>query len=196
MTHAATGRARHRFETTSAARPNNQRAHAGFTVEHDLKHIRRAVELALDAERRGNMPIGAVITLDDAPIAEAGNALLVPVYHPGRHAEMEALRRVRVELWPRARDMTCYTTLEPCMMCMGALLLHGVGRVVFGARDPQGGAGASLPHLPEYYVDGAARVPVWVGPVLPEVCDELYARVCQRFDVLPCGRSNVEHTDE
>ena len=160
-------------------------------MEPNLKHIRRAVELALDAERRGNVPVGAVITLDDAVIAEAGNALLVPVYHPGRHAEMEALRRVEVERWPRAREMTCYTTLEPCMMCMGALLLHGIGRVVFGAHDPQGGAGAALAHLPAYYANGAAPVPAWVGPVLPEVCDELYARVCVRFDVLPCGKPNA-----
>lgn len=164
---------------------------ADFTVEQNLRHIRRAVELALEAERRGNMPIGAVITLGDDVIAEAGNALLVPHYHPGRHAEMEALRRVPVELWPRGREMTCYTTLEPCMMCMGALLLHGVGRVVFGARDAKGGAGAALSHLPEYYADGVG-VPAWVGPVLTEVCDELYLRACERFDVLPCGRRNIE----
>lgn len=155
----------------------------------DLDYVRRAVELALEAERMGNLSIGAVITLYDRVIAEAGNALLVPQYHPGRHAEIEALRRVPENLWGRAREMTCYTTLEPCIMCAGALLLHGVGRVVFGATDPEGGAGAVLAHLPGYYAEGAG-VPVWVGPVLPEVCDPLYERVTERFDSLPCGKNS------
>ena len=88
----------------------------------------------------GNLPVGAVITLDENIIAEAGSLILTPVYHPGRHAEMEALRRVPVELWRRGRDMTCYTTLEPCVMCFGGLPLHGIGRIVFGAEDQQGGA--------------------------------------------------------
>jgi tRNA(adenine34) deaminase len=157
--------------------------------ETDLTHLRRAVELALEAERSGNVPVGALITLDGVVVAEAGNAVLVPDYHPGRHAETEALGRVSVELWPRAREMTCYTTLEPCVMCAGALLLHGVGRVVFGSTDPEGGAGAMLSSLPRYYAGGRG-VPEWVGPILPEVCDPLYERARGRFDALPCGRGS------
>jgi tRNA(adenine34) deaminase len=145
--------------------------------------------MALEAERTGNIPVGAVIMLDGKVIAEAGNAVLVPFYHPGRHAEMETLARVPVELWPRAREMTCYTTLEPCVMCAGALLLHGLGRVVFGARDPQGGAGYLLASPPAYYAGGAG-VPLWVGPALPDLCDPLYERARARFDALPCGRNN------
>ena len=156
------------------------------SLEQDLKHLRRAVQLALEAERRGNLPIGAVITLDGAVIAEAGNSLLIPSYHPGRHAEIEALRLVPETLWPQSRRMSCYTTLEPCVMCMGTMLLHGLGRVVFGARDPEGGAGVVLPFLPRYYAGGAS-VPEWVGPILPDLCDPLYERVTARFDLLPCG---------
>ena len=158
-------------------------------TERDVEFVRRAVRLALEAEAVGNLPIGCVLTLDGQVAAEAGNALLVPHYHPGRHAEMEALGRVPAGLWARAREMTCYTTLEPCVMCAGALLLHGVGRVVFGATDPEGGAGALLTRLPDYYAGGAG-VPEWVGPVLPEVCDPLYARVNSRFDALPCGKNS------
>ncbi len=154
----------------------------------DINYLRRAVGLALEAERLGNLPIGAVITLDDEVIAEAGNALLVPHYHPGRHAEIEALRRVPESFWPRAREMTCYTTLEPCVMCMGTLLLHGVGRVVFGARDTEGGGGQMLSRLPAYYAGGDCT-PQWVGPLLPELCDPLYERVNARFDSLPCGKN-------
>lgn len=159
-----------------------------ISPEQDIAHLRRAVNMALEAERLGNLPIGAVITLDARIIAEAGNAVLIPHYHPGRHAEIEALKQVPANLWPQSRAMTCYTTLEPCVMCAGALLLHGFGRVVFGAADTEGGAGHLLAHLPDYYAGGAG-VPQWVGPMLPELCDALYARAKERFDALPCGRN-------
>ncbi len=157
--------------------------------EADLRHLRRAVHLALEAEGRGDLPVGALITLGDGVVAEAGNAVLRPVYHPGRHAETEALRRVPDALWTRARELTCYTTLEPCLMCTGSLLLHGVGRVVFGSRDTMGGAGYLLTRLPAYY-EGGAGVPEWVGPLMPELCDPLFRRALERFDELPVGRKN------
>ncbi|HEV2912180.1 MAG TPA: nucleoside deaminase [Pyrinomonadaceae bacterium] len=163
--------------------------HAAHDDHDDVRHLRRAVQLALEAERLGNLPVGAVITLGAKTLAEAGNAVLIPNYHPGRHAEIEALRLVPVELWPLSREMTCYTTLEPCVMCAGALLLHGIGRVVFGTTDSEGGAGRVLSLLPDYYAGGAG-VPLWVGPLLPEICDALYDRVKAGFDRLPCGKSN------
>jgi tRNA(adenine34) deaminase len=152
----------------------------------DLEYIDRAVRLANEAELLGNLPIGAVIAMEGRVIAEAGNSVMSPHYHPGRHAEIEALSRVPASMWPRCREMTCYTTLEPCVMCMGAILLHGVGRVIFGASDDEGGAGVLLSHLPAYYASGAG-VPAWVGPVSPETCDPLYHRLRERFDKLPCG---------
>ena len=169
---------------------------SGRDTRRDVEYLRRAVALALEAERLGNMPVGAVITLGGEVVAEAGNALLVPTYDPRRHAEVEALSRVPAPLWPRGRGMTCYTTLEPCVMCMGALLLCGVGRVVYGARDVEGGAGVVLAHLPHYYSGGAARVPLWVGPLLAEICDPLARRVRERFDDLPCGKTGVRDVEE
>jgi len=159
----------------------------GLTYE-DLQCLHRAVALAREAEKNGNLPIGAVVTLQGEVIAEAGNAMLAPHYYPGRHAEIETLQRVPVALWPRSRAMTCYSTLEPCTMCMGALLLHGIGRVVFGAKDQTGGAAGLLPHLPPYYAENKG-VPQWIGPALPEICDPLYQRARARFDQLVCGRS-------
>jgi len=152
----------------------------------DIDFMNRAVELALAAEAAGNLPIGALIVLDDEVVAEGQSELLKPRYAPGRHAEMRALSSVDDNLWPGAREMTCYTTLEPCMMCFGALLLHGVGRVVFGAYDVLGGAGTLLEHLPPYYEK--ARVFDWEGPLLPDVCDPLYARADELFAALPVGR--------
>lgn len=163
-----------------------------MAAERDVVHLHRAIGLALEAEQRGDLPVGALMTLNDEVIAEAGNAVLVPVYHPGRHAEIEMLRRVPADLWPQSREMTCYTTLEPCMMCMGAMLLHGVGRVVFGAEDTEGGAGHALACLPRYYAGGGG-VPAWIGPLLPELCDPLYRRLKQRFDLLPCGKNSFSN---
>ena len=74
--------------------------------EADLTFLRRAVQLALEAEAAGNLPVGAVVTLGGRVVAEAGNAVLAPLYHPGRHAETEALRLVPAEFWPRARAMS------------------------------------------------------------------------------------------
>lgn len=151
----------------------------------DLEHLRHAVRMALEAESVGDLPVGAVVVLDGAVVAEGRNALLSDGFQPGRHAETEALRRVPVPLWPRAREMTCYTTLEPCPMCFGALLLHGVGRIVYGATDPEGGSRALSAHLPEYFsaAEGWGGLS-WHGPWLPAECDPLYQRCRARFRAL------------
>lgn len=148
--------------------------------------MKSAVELALASERAGNIPVGAVITLGGEVIAQGCSEVLKPTYHPGRHAEIVALGGIDEALWPRAREMTCYTTLEPCVMCAGAMLLHGIGRVVFGAVDVLGGAGCVLGHLPPYYDQGG--VYDWEGPLMPEVCDPLYERADEAFAGLPVGR--------
>jgi tRNA(Arg) A34 adenosine deaminase TadA len=152
----------------------------------DLVHLRRAIELALETEALGNFAVGSVITLGGQPIAEAANSMLVPEYNPIWHAEMTALSKVPVELWPRSREMTCYSSLEPCIMCTGTLLMHGFGRVVFGSDDPDVGGTAILSSLPRYY-DGGRGVPEWVGPCLPEECDPLRDRLHALFAKLPVG---------
>lgn len=148
--------------------------------------MERAVALARAAEERGDPPVGSVITLGGEVIGEGGARLLSEGFQPRRHAEQEALAAVPVGLWPRAGEMTCYTTLEPCLMCFGSLLLCGVGRVVFGAHDAEGGARFVFDAMPPYYADGHG-MPAWVGPILPEVCDPLYERVDAIFRTLPCG---------
>ena len=155
--------------------------------------MRRAIEVALASEGEGNLPIGSVIVLDGEIVGEGKSSVLKPSYHPGRHAEIMALRQVDDGLWPRAREMTCYTTLEPCVMCAGTLLLHGIGRVVFGAYDKLGGAGCTLEHLPPYYDGGG--IYEWDGPLMPEVCDPLYERADAAFEDLPVGRKQWEKSE-
>ena len=89
---------------------------------------------------------------------------------------MEALRSVPVDFWMHARDMTLYTTLEPCLMCIGAILLYGVGRIVFGSSDPYGGAGTVIRQLPPFFTAQFLKT-AWIGPALPDECDVLYERV-------------------
>jgi tRNA(adenine34) deaminase len=151
----------------------------------DRAHIERAIELALAAESKGNMPIGSVIAIDEHVIAEGQNQLLTPEYNPGGHAEIEAIRNVEAADWRRAAKMTCYSTLEPCIMCTGTILLHGMRRVVFGAYDSDGGGRHILKHLPPYYSDSYVQ---WLGPVDTLRCRPLYERALDRFQDLPCGQ--------
>ncbi len=144
----------------------------------DLHHLRRAIELAHEAESAGNLPIGCVICLDDHIVAEGRNAIWVPSDAPYRHAEMEALRALPPELMARRPEMTLYTTLEPCLMCAGAILLHRIGRVVVGAADPYGGAGTTFDRLPTFFREQLATTR-WICPAGPEECERLFHRVME-----------------
>lgn len=150
---------------------------------NDKFYLQQAVDVALESEQNGNLPIGAVIVYGDEVVSRGYNAVKTPVYHPGKHAETEALRGVPAAYWKDAGNLTCYTSLEPCLMCCGSLLLHGVGRVVFGAIDPKGGAGYMLDNLPVFY-ENRSGVPEWVGPLMPETCDPLYERAAEMFERL------------
>lgn len=143
--------------------------------------LQHAVELAFKAEQEGNLPIGAVITLDKKIIAEGRNKIWQPHFAGTRHAEIEALRTVPKKLWSRTREMTLYTTLEPCLMCAGAILLHHIGTVIFGAKDTIGGAGCVFGHMPAF-LESELKSTNWIGPALPEVCDELFSGTLKLID--------------
>lgn len=142
----------------------------------DEQFMRRAIEVALVAEREGNLPVGAVITLEDKVVAEGGASILVPKFDGTRHAEMEALRAVPEDLWGSASEMSLYSTLEPCIMCFASILIHGIDRVVFGAADDHGGASCIQTHLPPYFQKRMENTH-WLGPIMPTECDPLYERL-------------------
>ena len=151
-------------------------------TELDIANFERAIELAWEAEGEGNLPIGAVICLDREVIAEGRNRIWSPTYNPNRHAEVEALRSVPQDLWPRSREMTLYTTLEPCLMCLGAILLHHIGRVVYGSADDHGGAIQYMGPTAPYFEAEAAEVE-WVGPAYPQACDRLLHRALELIEI-------------
>ena len=152
-----------------------------YVSEIDHQYLRRAIQLALEAEKKGNLPIGVVISFDGRNVAEGENAMWVPEFDPIRHAEIEALPRVPRELWASSRLITVYSTLEPCFMCTAAILQHGVGKVMYGSSDDYGGIGSAIGHMPPYCEEEFASVQ-WLGPVLPEECDPLYRRAIEAIE--------------
>jgi tRNA(adenine34) deaminase len=144
--------------------------------EMDRSCFQRAIALANEAGKQKNLPIGAVVSYQDKIVGEGRNTIWSPELSLYRHAEMEALRSVPNNLWEHAHDMTLYSTLEPCLMCLGAILLYGIGRVVFGSADPYGGASSVINQLPPFFARRFSKTS-WEGPALPGLCDQLFERV-------------------
>ncbi|SON50386.1 tRNA-specific adenosine deaminase [Vibrio tapetis subsp. tapetis] len=117
-----------------------------FSAE-DEAYMRRAMELAEQAESEGEVPIGALLVKDNQIIAEGWNQS-ISTHDASAHAEMQVLRKAGQVLQNyRLLDTTLYVTLEPCPMCAGALLHSRVKRVVYGAGDPKAGAAGSVLNL-------------------------------------------------
>lgn len=131
----------------------------------------RALELARCAEALGEVPIGAVLVKDGRPIAEGFNSP-IRLNDPTAHAEIIALRQGgQVEGNYRLVGCTLYVTLEPCVMCMGAILQARLRRLVFGATDPQRGAVCSQLQLAEApFMNHRVE---YRGGVLTEPCGQL-----------------------
>lgn len=106
----------------------------------DQHWMRRALSLAATAAEQGEVPVGAVVVREGKVIGEGFNASIT--YHdPTGHAEIRALRdAAQREGNYRLPDSTLYVTLEPCTMCLGAVIHARVARLVFGAREPRAGA--------------------------------------------------------
>jgi len=106
--------------------------------------MRRALRLAVGAQERGEVPVGAVLVLGEEVIGTGANGP-IGTHDPTAHAEIEALRQAGRHLANyRLTDTTLYVTLEPCLMCAAAIVHARVRRVVFGAWDPRAGGAGSL----------------------------------------------------
>jgi tRNA(adenine34) deaminase len=106
-----------------------------------------ALEEARAARAAGEVPVGAVITCGNEILARAHN-LPITLHDPSAHAEIMAIRAAaQVMANYRIVGTTLYVTLEPCVMCCGAIVQARIGRLVFGARDTKSGAVVSLYHL-------------------------------------------------
>lgn len=110
----------------------------------DSKYMERALELAREAQRAGEVPVGAVIVKDDAIVGEGWNRP-ISTNDPTAHAEIVAMRAAAQKLSTyRLLDTTLYVTLEPCPMCAGAMVHARVRRLVYAATDPRAGAAGTI----------------------------------------------------
>jgi len=115
----------------------------------DAAYMRRALELARHAEKAEEVPVGALVVLNDEIIGEGWNQPIV-AHDPTAHAEIVALRAAAARMKNyRIPDAVLYVTLEPCAMCAGAMVHARVVRVVYGAADPKSGAAGSVFNLLE-----------------------------------------------
>jgi len=105
--------------------------------------MQRAIELAKLAESCGEVPVGAVLVKDDQIIGEGYNSP-ISEKDPTAHAEIRALRDAAQRIGNyRLLNTTLYVTLEPCLMCVGAIVHARISDVVFGAHEPKTGAAGS-----------------------------------------------------
>lgn len=111
---------------------------------NDADYMARAMALAQRAEAEGEVPVGALLVLDEVIVAEGWNRP-IGEQDPTAHAEIMALRDAGRRLGNyRFPGTTLYVTLEPCVMCAGAIVHARVQRVVYAAPDPKGGAAGSV----------------------------------------------------
>ena len=146
--------------------------------EMDGLYMALALEEAAAAAAEGEVPVGALIVSDAQIIARAHNRPIA-LNDPTAHAEILAIRAAaRYAGNYRLSGMTLYVTLEPCLMCAGAVIHARIGRVVFGARDPKGGAVVSIGRvfddtLLNHHVD-------FTGGIMEGLCAEILSSFFQQ----------------
>ncbi|NNG13158.1 MAG: tRNA adenosine(34) deaminase TadA [Halobacteria archaeon] len=141
---------------------------------HDIYWMHHALALAARGETEDEVPVGAVLVQGDAIIGEGWNQ---PIgrHDPTAHAEIMALRAAGSKLNNyRLTGSTLYVTLEPCLMCVGAMVHARIARLVFGACDPKGGAVSSL--CRGFELPGLNHRVEVTGEVLADECGELLKR--------------------
>lgn len=112
--------------------------------------MRRALELAHTAERDGEVPVGAVIVLDGVVVGEGWNQP-IGAHDPTAHAEVVALRDAAKAVGNyRLSGATLYVTVEPCLMCVGAIVHARIATLVYGAPEPKAGAVESTQRAHEH----------------------------------------------
>ncbi len=162
-------RRRHGLARTQASTDNDPMTAPDSPTETDAQHMRHALALAQRAADQGEVPVGAVLVDARGEVIAEGWNQPIGLHDPSAHAEMLALRAGAAAVGNyRLTGSTLYVTLEPCVMCAGAIIHARLSRLVFGAKDPKAGAVDSVydviaqPRL-NHAVD-------WQGGVLEEGC--------------------------
>lgn len=141
-----------------------------MSIENDQYWMRYALQLADNAQRQGEIPVGAVLVKDNKIVGEGWNQSIT-LHDPSAHAEMMAIRLAGKSLQNYRLIESClYVTLEPCSMCAGLLIHSRISRLVFGAADfKTGAAGSFLDLLSDPRVNHQIEVS---GGVLAQECGD------------------------
>ena len=119
-------------------------------MKSDEDFMREALRLAAEGERRGEVPVGALVVLDGEVLGGGSNAPIA-THDPTAHAEIVALRAAASRLANyRLAGATLYVTIEPCQMCVGAMVHARIARLVYGTREPKAGAIESVMRAHEH----------------------------------------------
>ena len=147
-------------------------------MSSDYDFMKVALEEAEDAYRRGEVPVGAILVREGNILARAHNSPIVR-NDPSAHAEMLVLRQAGEKLGNyRLSGTELYVTLEPCIMCAGAIIQARLTRVIFGARDPKCGAVGSLYNI---LTDRRLNHQVEITEgIMREECGEIMSRFFQQ----------------
>lgn len=113
-------------------------------ITDDQQWMRLALAQAKQAENIGEVPVGAILVRENKLLSQGHNRVIIN-HDPTAHAEINAIRAASLSRQNyRLPDTTLYVTLEPCLMCMGAIIHARIERLVFGAYDPKTGAAQSV----------------------------------------------------
>jgi len=119
-------------------------------TEYDIKFMKLAIEEAKKAGQKAEVPVGAVLVAESGEILSLSHNQVITLADPTAHAEILVLRKAAQKVLNyRLLGTTLYVTIEPCIMCMGAIVHARVTRVVFGAEDLRWGAAGSLYNFTE-----------------------------------------------
>jgi tRNA(adenine34) deaminase len=106
----------------------------------DAQFMRYALNRAIEAGERGEVPVGAIVVVDGEIVSEGYNEPIA-THDPTAHAEIVAIRRAAAQLGNyRLTGASLYATIEPCQMCVGAMVHARIARLVYGASEPKAGA--------------------------------------------------------
>jgi len=138
---------------------------------NDYKWMQQAMGLAKEAAQASEVPVGAILVRDGLIIGEGSNSP-ISSFDPTAHAEIKAIRQAaQKEANYRLPGTTLYVTIEPCSMCLGAIVHARISRVVFGAREPKAGVLASNSLFRDAVIFNHAFD--WEGGVCEKECSEL-----------------------
>ena len=144
--------------------------------------MKKTLEQAEKALFAGEFPVGCIVVMQNRIIvASSRSGTKDGSTNEIDHAEMIALRQLTQLGKNTDAKITLYCNLEPCLMCTGAILLHQIGRVMYGSADHYGGASMVIGHMPTYFEEEAAQTE-WIGPAFAPECDKIFERVMKKVE--------------